>query len=216
MSALRSLLCAVTLAGLPAYPLTATAAALPATASDAVPTPVLNWQPCTSQARQGFDCATAQVPLDYSQPYGQTITLALIRHRATGPGSRLGSIFVNFGGPSAQGVVVLPGTFAANPPYYFPEPLRERFDIISWDPRGDGASTAVHCFPTAQDDENFLAMLPLSVPATPEQQRDVINGLPPLTTNAQRATPPTCFRTCQQPTPRGISTYCAGRWATNN
>lgn len=204
------------LAGLPAFPLIANAAALPGNASDAAPTPVLNWQPCTSQAQQGFDCATAQVPLDYSQPYGRTITLAVIRHRATGPGSRLGSIFANFGGPGAQGVVALPSVFPANPPFYFPEPLRERFDIISWDPRGVGASTAVHCFPTPQDELNFSAALPQGVPATPEQQRDWIDGHRTIIKKCAQSDTAYLLRTCQQPTPRGISTCCAGRWATSN
>jgi hypothetical protein len=132
MFALRSFLRAVALAGLPAFPLTA-AAALPETASDVVPTPMLDWKPCTNPAQQGFDCATVQVPLDYSHPHGQMINLAVIRHRATGPGSSIGSIFVNFGGPGEQGTAMLPLEFAVpcSLLYCVPEPLRQRFDLIS-------------------------------------------------------------------------------------
>jgi len=170
MFALRSFLRAVALAGLPAFPLTA-AAALPETASDVVSTPMLDWEPCTNPAQQGFDCPTIRVPLDYSHPDDQMINLAVIRHRATGPGSRIGSIFVNYGGPGIQGTVDLPMDFAV--PcillYCVPEPLRQRFDIISWDPRGIGESTAVQCFDTVQDELDFIATLPQGVPVTAQR-----------------------------------------------
>src|SRR5215469_18689682 len=139
---------------------------------------MLDWKPCTNPAQQGFDCATVQVPLDYSHPHGQMINLAVIRHRATGPGSRIGSIFVNYGGPGIQGTVDLPMDFAV--PcillYCVPEPLRQRFDIISWDPRGIGESTAVQCFDTVQDELDFIAMLPHGVPVTPAQRSAWIKG----------------------------------------
>ena len=64
----------------------------PAAASAAVPVPVLAWQPCAEPSPQGFDCATAQVPLDYGDPQGATIDLAVIRHRATDPAQRLGAL----------------------------------------------------------------------------------------------------------------------------
>jgi pimeloyl-ACP methyl ester carboxylesterase len=112
--------------------------------------PVLNWTPCDN----GFQCATAQVPLDYRHPDGTKISIAVIRHVATDPAERIGSLFINGGGPSEQ----IDGFLAAYPS--IPATLRERFDIITFDPRGFGYSTAVRCFPTAAAEHNFLAALP--------------------------------------------------------
>ncbi|MEF9907053.1 hypothetical protein [Streptomyces sp. P9-A2] len=54
----------------------------------------LDWQPCEDPAQQGFDCATLEVPLDHDRPAGETIDLALIRHKATGPSERIGSTII--------------------------------------------------------------------------------------------------------------------------
>jgi pimeloyl-ACP methyl ester carboxylesterase len=124
-----------------------------------VPVPVLNWQPCADPAAAGFECATARVPLDYASPAGPTIELALIRHLATGPGQRIGSLFFNPGGPGGSGVASLPGIYG-----FFPAALRQRFDIVSFDPRGVGQSTAVQCFPSAADEASYFATLPAGFP----------------------------------------------------
>jgi pimeloyl-ACP methyl ester carboxylesterase len=117
--------------------------------------PVLAWQPCADPDQSGFDCATAQVPLDYRDPRGVAIDLAVIKHPATDPAHRIGSLFFNPGGPGGIGTQDLPKWFDL-----FPATLRERLDIISWDPRGLGASTAVQCFATAEDEQNFFAGIP--------------------------------------------------------
>lgn len=121
--------------------------------------PVLHWHGCASPAATSFQCATARVPLDYSAPTGRTIEIAVIRHRATGPGRRLGSIFINYGGPGGAGVASLPPTY-----YLVPAELRQRFDIVSFDPRGVGTSTAIKCFPDAAADIRFYAGLPQGFP----------------------------------------------------
>jgi pimeloyl-ACP methyl ester carboxylesterase len=128
----------------------------PATVATAeAPVPVLDWQPCAAPSQQGFDCATAQVPLDYGDPQGATLDLAVIRHRATDPARRLGALFFNPGGPGGAGTEDLPGWLEL-----FPAELRARFDLISWDPRGVGASTAVQCFATENDERRFFAGIP--------------------------------------------------------
>ncbi|PWJ08678.1 peptidase [Streptomyces sp. NWU49] len=96
-------------------------------ASGDAPAPGGDWQ-----------CATLRVPLDWSEPDGATIGLALIRAKATGD-DRLGSLLFNFGGPGGSGVSMMPsyaGTVAE---------LRERYDLVSWDPRGVAASEGVRC-----------------------------------------------------------------------
>jgi hypothetical protein len=70
------------------------------------PVPALTWRSCAG----GFQCATAQVPLDCRHPRGATISIAVIRHRATRPARRIGTLFFNGGGPSAQGAN-FPGSY---------------------------------------------------------------------------------------------------------
>jgi pimeloyl-ACP methyl ester carboxylesterase len=126
------------------------AAAVPASAvGPPAAAPGLDWKPCADPAQSGFECATLRVPLDYDDPGGRTIRLAVIRRPATDRRHRIGTLFLNFGGPGAAGTQLLP---AAG----MPEALRARFDIASWDPRGVGASTAVHCFESPEAEFAFL------------------------------------------------------------
>jgi len=131
----------------------AAAAALPvaALAAPSQPAvPVLAWRSCYGE----FQCANARVPLDYRNPGGRAISIAVIRHRATDPARRLGSLFFNGGGPNPQ-----VQSFAAGFGQ-FPAALRAQYDIITFDPRGFGYSTQVRCFPTMAAENKFLASLP--------------------------------------------------------
>ena len=76
-----------------------TAAAMPgAAAPQSAATARTAWKGCG----KGFQCARVRVPLDWSNPTGPQISLAVIRHRASGPGRRIGSVFLNWGGPSGR------------------------------------------------------------------------------------------------------------------
>lgn len=115
-------------------------------------TPSLAWAACDDpallEADPSFECAAARVPLDYRRPGGAKIDVAVAKLAATGPGPRLGTVFVNPGGPGAPGRDS--ATFAT------PE-LRERFDIVGFDPRGVGASTpAVRCAATSEEASSLL------------------------------------------------------------
>ena len=83
-------------------------------------------------------CATLEVPLDYDDPTGRTITLSLSQAPARKPEERIGSLLVNPGGPGGSGL-----SFASNIP--LPAEVLDRFDIIGFDPRGVGESTAIKC-----------------------------------------------------------------------
>jgi pimeloyl-ACP methyl ester carboxylesterase len=145
------------------------ALALPASASSASgpAVPRLTWHPCASPAQQGFECATALVPLDYSRPDGAKIDLALVRHQADDPAHRVGSLFISPGGP---GVAVTPDPSIL---LGLPATLLARFDIVSWDPRGVGASTAVKCFSSVADEDRILGGLQAvaSFPVGPAEMR---------------------------------------------
>lgn len=125
--------------------------------------PRLDWGACIPGSQ--FDCATAKVPLDYSDPHGRTIDLAVIRRKATDPGRRIGTLFFNPGGPGGPGTVQMPQNYDS-----FPQEARERFDIVSWDPRGIGNSTAVNCFRSPKEAAAWTASKPAGFPVG-EQQR---------------------------------------------
>ncbi|MER7741489.1 alpha/beta hydrolase [Streptomyces sp. NPDC096538] len=129
-----------------------------------VPAPELNWAPCVPGSP--FDCATAEVPLDYGDPGGRTVELAVVRKKATGPGARIGTLFFNPGGPGGPGSVQMPQNYEL-----FPQEVRERFDIVSWDPRGVGNSTAVNCFTSAEQVAAWSASRPTAFPVG-QQARD--------------------------------------------
>jgi pimeloyl-ACP methyl ester carboxylesterase len=129
---------------------------VPAAASAAAPgpatppIPVLHWRSCDG----GFQCATARVPLSYRDPRGATISIALVRHLATDPARRVGTLFFNGGGPNEQIESFVAG-FGE-----FPEAIQARYNIITFDPRGFGYSTAIRCFPTMAAESKFLGGLP--------------------------------------------------------
>ncbi|MER5579239.1 alpha/beta hydrolase [Streptomyces massasporeus] len=126
----------------------------------------LSWGRCKATAdgpapSSEWQCATVKVPLDWSKPDGETIGLGLIRAKARG-GDRLGSLLFNFGGPGASGVSMMPS--------YAPtvSSLRERYDLVSWDPRGVGASEGVRC----RADKEIQAAESVDVtPDTPAEEK---------------------------------------------
>ncbi|WP_329312564.1 alpha/beta hydrolase [Streptomyces sp. NBC_01278] len=144
---------------------------------------VLHWRPCPQKARAEFECAVAQVPLDHADPSGRTIDLAVIRHRATGPGRAKGSLFFNPGGPGGPGTIGLPGLYRK-----FPAELRDRFDIVSWDPRGIGDSTAVRCFDSAAEAEAWQKKVP-PFPVGRQEQRAYVAAHTDLAKRCERRDP---------------------------
>ncbi len=105
-------------------------------ASAFTPAPI-SWKPC---APEGYDCAFIEVPLDYEHPTGTKIQLAVKRKAAEDQANRIGSLFFNPGGPGGSGIIALPRLIDD----FAPE-VRERFDIVSWDPRGVGGSAPLSC-----------------------------------------------------------------------
>jgi pimeloyl-ACP methyl ester carboxylesterase len=94
----------------------------------------------------GAQCGKIAVPVDYSKPDGDDATLALIRFPATG--EKIGSLIINPGGPGESGVEA-----AASIVEGLPAEMRQRFDLVGFDPRGVGASTpAVWCNSDADND----------------------------------------------------------------
>lgn len=116
----------------------------------------LDWEVCGS----GFDCTTVTAPLDWSEPSAGEIDLAVIRHRATG-GAAIGSLLTNPGGPGASGFDLIQQSldFAVG------TPLQSAYDVIGFDPRGVGQSTAVRCFDAPEMDA-YLFDIPANARGT--------------------------------------------------
>ena len=110
---------------------------------------VLEWETCGD-----FQCATAEAPLDWEAPDQGGIDLALVRKSASG--ERIGSLLVNPGGPGGSGYEFI----AESLDYAVGPRLKERFDIVGFDPRGVGRSSAVECYDAAQKDEFLYGIVP--------------------------------------------------------
>ncbi|WP_329563105.1 alpha/beta hydrolase [Kitasatospora sp. NBC_01266] len=114
----------------------------------------ISWASCPADPQDqnadlsAFQCGTAHVPLDYANPGADTIDIALIRKPAVHQDQKLGSLFFNPGGPGGSGVEFLGETAADE----F-KALNDRYDLIGFDPRGVGRSTAVHCLDDADRDK---------------------------------------------------------------
>ena len=100
----------------------------------------IDWQDC-SDGTSPFQCGTVTVPLDYNNPGGQTITIALKKLPASDGDAEHGSLFTNPGGPGVSGIQELEAKATA-----LPEELRAGYDIVGFDPRGVGQSTPITCW----------------------------------------------------------------------
>lgn len=108
----------------------------------------LAWRSCDPFTQ----CSSMLVPLSYEKPSLGSVRIALARQRATGPGTRLGTLVVNPGGPGGSGV-----DLASVWDYVASEGLRARYDTVGFDPRGVARSNPVQCFTDKQTDV-FLSM----------------------------------------------------------
>ncbi|MFI5782038.1 alpha/beta fold hydrolase [Nocardia sp. NPDC051570] len=88
----------------------------------------------------GAQCAEVSVPLNYAQPQGRTITIAISRLRAADPAKRRGVMLSNPGGPGGPGLD-FPLEFGPA----LSQDVRDRYDLIGMDPRGIGRSAPVNC-----------------------------------------------------------------------
>ena len=97
-------------------------------------TPV-TWKTCDSASSDdieipaGAECGMLSVPVDYAKPDGDVAQIAMIRFKATG--QKIGSLIVNPGGPGESGVEA-----AASLAPTLPQSVRDRFDLVGFDPRG--------------------------------------------------------------------------------
>jgi pimeloyl-ACP methyl ester carboxylesterase len=87
-----------------------------------------------SRLPAGTQCGRIAVPVDYSKPDGALADIAMIRFPATG--DKIGSLVINPGGPGESGIEAAVGMIDTLPPE-----IRQRFDLVGFDPRGIGSSS---------------------------------------------------------------------------
>lgn len=103
----------------------------------------VTWKNCGG----GNDCTTLKAPVDWAEPGGEQIELAISRHRASG--TSMGSLLINPGGPGGSGFDFAQGFFPS-------EGVYDNYDIIGFDPRGVGRSTPIVCFTDDADRDEMI------------------------------------------------------------
>ncbi len=141
-------------------------ATLPAFANNQTLTvPSIQWRSC-GDGITGLDCAVVKVPLDYDDPNGPKTDIALARAPAADQANKIGTLFLNPGGPGGSGVdLVLSGLGDS-----LNQKLLGKFDIVGWDPRGIGGSTPIQCWDSNAAQSQYFTNTP-SFPYKASQER---------------------------------------------
>lgn len=123
----------------------------------------VTWEACGSNT-----CAYFKVPLDYTKPDGEEIQV-FAEKRAAGNGKPIGTLFLNPGGPGGSGA-----EFLASAETTFSQDILDNFDLIGFDPRGVGKSTAVDCIDDAELGILLDKTYPTSDAGLEESKQDII------------------------------------------
>jgi len=133
----------------------------------------INWQSCYPQLNPNLLCAQYPVPLDYQNQKkdAKTIQIALVKLPANNPDKkRLGSLFLNPGGPGGSGVEFV--SYAG--PYLFNQDVRDQYDLIGFDPRGIHLSEPITCGLSYEDAIGIIP--PFSFPLSRKQEKQQIKS----------------------------------------
>lgn len=106
----------------------------------------VTWRKCGD-----FECASIAVPLDWSDPAGPTVNIAVNRSQARDPQARIGSLLINPGGPGGSGQDLLEPFVE-----FGGEAVLDAYDIVGFDPRGTGDSAPVDCGPSQAMDDFYI------------------------------------------------------------
>ncbi|MEV4114416.1 alpha/beta fold hydrolase [Nonomuraea sp. NPDC049695] len=145
-------------------------------AEPSTPAPI-GWAACGDY---GGECATIKVPVDYANPSGATLDLAIGRLKALNPAKRIGVLVVHPGGPDASGInpFILHNAIPAE------SALRQYFDLVSVDPRGVARSNPVQC------DVDLLDQMPGTYPASESEYQGWLAYNAKLSQNCRERTGP--------------------------
>lgn len=120
----------------------------------------ITWKNCGEA-----DCAHVTVPVDYGDPSGDTIDLAVTRVRARNEHA-LGSLFVNPGGPGGSAF-----DYAKAADYVVSGDVRDAYDVVGVDPRGVGKSEPLECM---TDEQRDAILASDSTPDSAEDEAELI------------------------------------------
>ena len=134
---------------------------------DSVKTPKLGWYKCYETA----ECATVRLPLDYDKPKGATTEIAVLRVKARDQKRKIGSLFLNPGGPGGSGTSI-----ALAAPSFLSDSVLDRFDIVGVDPRGIASSENIKCFRSTKDQTEAYAGLNMAFPYGKSQEKAYIKS----------------------------------------
>ncbi|WP_353651427.1 alpha/beta hydrolase [Nakamurella sp. A5-74] len=102
----------------------------------------MKWEKCPADVKdKSLQCSTLDVPLDYRNPGGRTIKIAISKLASTNPDQRHGVLLTNSGGPGGAGLAFPAGLRKLG----LPKSVLDTYDVIGIDPRGVGHSTPVTC-----------------------------------------------------------------------
>ena len=119
----------------------------------------LEWERCS-----GGQCAQLEVPQSYEEPEGETIRIEVLRVPARKQSQRLGALVVNPGGPGGSGV-----DYARAADFIVGSGVRQRYDVVGFDPRGVGRSAPIDCLSDTELDA-FLGFDPTPDDADEQQK----------------------------------------------
>ncbi|QUQ65317.1 alpha/beta hydrolase [Kutzneria sp. CA-103260] len=123
------------------------------------------------------ECGTLRVPLDYQHPQGRTIDVAVSRIRATNAAKRAGVLMLNGGGPGPS--LDVPSILENS----LPASVRERYDLVGFDPRGVAHSTPMTC---GQDSDALIRNLQLEILSFPAADGSITRNIDYARQSAQR------------------------------
>ncbi len=144
---------------------TTTTSTAPTTTTSTLPVTPISWTSCWGD----LQCGTLTVPLDYADPGGATIGIAVARHLAEDPSARIGSLVINPGGPGVSGIDDFSNELSVLTPG-----LLDDFDIVTFDPRGVERSDPMSC---GEGPDAAPGPVPDPVPQTPAAQSSFVANL---------------------------------------
>jgi pimeloyl-ACP methyl ester carboxylesterase len=152
----------------------------------------VQWGDCPP-VQEGFpdigdqECALIRVPLDYREPRGAKIGIAISRIRAADPAQRRGVLLLNIGGPGGRGLDMPRLALAL-----YPQNILDSYDLIGFDPRGVGRSAPITCglspevsflaFPTQEQEGGFAATVDFARDVAGACEANAGSALPFMTT----------------------------------
>jgi len=108
----------------------------------------IKWRTCYDS----YKCADVLVPIDYSNIKLGTFKIAVLKYEASNKEDRIGSMFVNPGGPGASGF-----DYAYQAEYIVSPQVLALYDIVGFDPRGVGRSAPIRCLTDEEMDANYAS-----------------------------------------------------------